>query len=68
MKTTEKLHLMAEMERRNAERWQARQDIRVTFRNGRTVTYTMAILSLLKTDPDVQEIMDCQTGEMLHIA
>ena len=68
MKTTEKLHLMAEMERRNNDRWQSRQDIRVTFRNGRTVTYTMAILNLLKTDPDVQEIMDCQTGEMLHIA
>ena len=68
MKTTEKLHLMAEMERRNNDRWQSRQDIRVTFRNGRTVTYTMAILNLLKTDPDVQEIMDCQTGGMLHIA
>lgn len=39
MKTTEKLHLMAEMERRNDERWQARQDIRVTFRNGRIVQF-----------------------------
>ncbi len=37
------------------------------FRNGRAVTYTTAILELLKTDPDVAYIMDDETGEVLYI-
>ena len=41
------------------------KEIRVTFANGREVIYTMNIFRLLKTDPDVQEIMDTETGEIL---
>lgn len=37
----------------------------VTFRNGQDVNYTPAVLELLKSDPDVVEIMDNETGELL---
>ena len=40
--------------------------IRVTFRNGRYAHYTMAIYDLLITDPEVVEILDCGTGEILY--
>ena len=43
-------------------------EIIVTFKNGRKVNYTMNIYNLLMTDPDVMEIMDANTGEMLYIA
>lgn len=43
-------------------------EIIVTFKNGRKVNYTMNIYSLLTTDPEVMEIMDANTGEVLYIA
>jgi len=41
------------------------QNILVTFRNGQQDIYTTNILNLLKTDKDVTEIMDMETGELL---
>lgn len=41
------------------------KEISVTFTNGRKVIYTMNIYRLLTTDPDVMEIMDIETGEIL---
>lgn len=40
--------------------------ILVTFTTGRTITYTRAILALLKTDPDVLTITDAATGEIIY--
>lgn len=39
--------------------------ILVTFRDGRRVRYTSAILPLLEADPAVYEIMHAETGEIL---
>ena len=36
------------------------------FRNGKTGTYTMNIFELLKSDPDVTNIIDATTGELLY--
>ena len=35
------------------------------FRNGNSATYTTNILNLLKTDPDVIDIIDAETGEII---
>ena len=43
-------------------------EIIVTFKNGRKINYTMNIYSLLTTDPEVMEIMNANTGEVLYIA
>lgn len=40
-------------------------EILVTFRDGRRVRYTSAILSLLEADPEVYEIIRADTGEVL---
>ena len=40
-------------------------EIKVTFANGRNIVYTMNIYQLLRTDPQVMEIMDMKTGEIL---
>lgn len=42
------------------------KEIKVTFTNGRKIVYTMNIFRLLKTDPQVLEIMDSETGEILY--
>lgn len=36
------------------------------FKNGRAVTYTTAILELLKTDAGIDYIIDNETGEVLY--
>lgn len=41
-------------------------NIKVEFVNGRTATYTIGILTLLKSDPMVNEIEDLETGEILY--
>ena len=41
-------------------------EIIVTFANGRKILYTMAIYGLLITDPEVIDIMDTTTGEILY--
>ena len=41
------------------------REITATFANGRKIVYTMSIYQLLKTDPQVIEIMDNETGEIL---
>ena len=38
------------------------------FRNGQEGTYTAAVLSDLKTDSFVVDIMDNETGEIIYIA
>ena len=40
-------------------------EILVTFRDGRRVRYTSAILDLLLDDPQVYEIIRADTGEVL---
>lgn len=40
-------------------------NILVTFRDSTQAEYTTNILELLKTDNDVTEIMDMETGELL---
>ena len=40
-------------------------EIIVTFRNGKRARYTSAILELLESDPEVYEIMNAETGEIL---
>ncbi len=37
------------------------------FKNGQCIEYTANILNLLKTDPDVECIMDGTTGEVIFI-
>lgn len=39
--------------------------IETTFTNGRKVVYTMNCYELLKNDPQVVEIVDQQTGEII---
>lgn len=36
------------------------------FKNGKTGTYTEAIMDLLKTDQSVEVIIDAETGEVLY--
>lgn len=38
----------------------------VIFKNGRTADYTSAVLELLKTDPEVEMIIDNETGEIIE--
>lgn len=40
-------------------------EILVTFRDGRRVRYTSAVLALLEDDPAVYEIIRADTGEVL---
>ena len=40
------------------------EKIEVTFRNGRTVNYTVNTMELLKTDKTVQMIVSLETGEV----
>ena len=42
------------------------KEINVIFTNGRKIVYTMNIFQLLKIDPQVLEIMDSETGEILY--
>lgn len=44
----------------------APREIVATFANGREITYTTAILPLLRTDPAVITIYDANTGEIIH--
>ena len=37
----------------------------VTFKDGRQVLYTVRVLELLKSDPDVLEIVNADTGELV---
>lgn len=39
--------------------------IEALFRDGRKVKYTVRILHLLMADPDVIEVIDLETGELL---
>lgn len=41
-------------------------EIVVAFKDGSSGIYTMNIFDLLKSDPDVLEIMDNETGELLY--
>lgn len=41
-------------------------EIIATFKNGRKIRYTVAVLGLLATDPEVLEVMDAATGEILY--
>lgn len=43
------------------------REITVTFKNGRKIVYTTEIFRLLTTDPDVIDIMDNATGEIIFI-
>lgn len=36
------------------------------FKNGSTANYTSNIFNLLATDPDVEYIIDAETGEVLY--
>lgn len=36
------------------------------FANGTSETYTYNILNLLKTEPDIQNIVDGETGELIY--
>lgn len=38
---------------------------KATFADGREALYTEAVLPLMISDPDVIEIMDCETGELI---
>ena len=40
-------------------------DIKATFKNGQSAIYTVNSLPLMLNDPDVVEIMDLETGELL---
>ena len=42
-------------------------EITVKFCGGKEGIYTTGILEMLKTDPSVIEIMDNETGEILHL-
>ena len=44
-----------------------RREITVKFCGGKEGVYTTGILEMLKADPSVIEIMDNETGEILHI-
>ena len=46
----------------------AYREITVTFKNGSKIVYTTEIFRLLTTDPDVIEIMDNTTGEIIYCA
>lgn len=35
------------------------------FANGQSETYTYSILHLLKTEPDITDIVDGETGELI---
>ena len=41
------------------------KEIIVFFRNHCPVTYSAGILELLKTDPNVIDIIDAETGEII---
>lgn len=41
------------------------REVYVWFRDGDEATYTEAVMNLLTTDPDVVEIMDLETGEVI---
>lgn len=36
-----------------------------TFKDGRTVKYTDSVLSLLISDPDVETVINAETGEII---
>ena len=36
------------------------------FANGQSESYTYNILNLLKTEPDIQNIVDGETGELIY--
>lgn len=36
------------------------------FANGTSETYTYGILNLLKTEPDITDIVDSETGEIIY--
>lgn len=36
------------------------------FKNGREIRYTITMLNMLKTDPDIDYIMDAETGEIIE--
>ena len=42
------------------------RQIRITFRNGRSIVYTMEVFEIAVDDPDVVEIMDVETGEIIY--
>lgn len=44
-----------------------KNEITVTFKNGHKAVYTMNIFNLLKTDPDVIDIIDNATGEIIFM-
>jgi len=36
------------------------------FANGTSASYTYSILNLLKTEPDITDIVDGETGEIIY--
>ncbi len=42
--------------------------IKAFFKNGRAITYTTNVFTMLVNDPEVVEIIDAKTGELLYKA
>lgn len=40
--------------------------IKAFFKNGRAITYTKNVFAMLTNDPEVVEIIDAETGELLY--
>ena len=41
------------------------REVIAVFRDGRKINYTITILYLLKTDPEILYVYDAETGEIL---
>ena len=41
-------------------------EIKVKFINGRSIVYSMGVFKALKTDPEVIQIYDNETGEVIY--